>query len=355
MRAAVLEEYGEPLRLTEVSRPEPAPDGAVVAVEACGVCRSDWHAWQGHGEWADDQVPRGQVLGHEPAGRIVATGDEVTAFSVDDRVAIPFCMGDGTCSYCRNGRGNICTDGFALGFEPAAPGAFAEYVHVPAAEFNAARLPDSVSFPAAAAMGCRYATAYHGLAHRIDLKPGDWVAVIGCGGLGLSAIQIADAIGANVVGVDLAESARQRAAQHGARATVPAGEGTDVPSRLEEITTGGPHVTIDALGSTQTCRAGVDSLRPGGTHLQLGLTGEADQGEISFPTDHMTRWEQGMVGSRGCPPSRYAELFRLVDSAAVEPDALISRELALSELPDRLAAMDDYETAGIEVVTDFAG
>ncbi|MFB6112154.1 MAG: alcohol dehydrogenase catalytic domain-containing protein [Halobacteriaceae archaeon] len=354
MRAAVLEEYGEPLRITEVARPTPEPDGVVVAVEACGVCRSDWHAWRGHGEWADDQVPRGQVLGHEPAGRIVERGAEVTTLAEGDRVAIPFCLGDGTCHRCRNGRGNICENGHALGFEPSAAGAFAEFVHVPHAEFNVAPLPDGVAFEAAAALGCRYATAYHGLAHRAPPSPGDWVAVLGCGGVGLSAIQVADTLAAGVVAVDLSERALERAQTLGADVTVQAGEGVDVPGRLRDATDGGPHVTIDALGAAETCRAGVQSLRAGGTQLQLGLTGEAERGEIALPTDSMTRWERSLVGARGCPPSRYAELFRLVDRDHIDPGALISRELSLEDLPDRLAAMDDYGTEGIEVVTEFS-
>lgn len=355
MRAAVLEEYGEPLRLAEVSRPSPAPHGAVVAVEACGLCRSDWHAWRGHGEWADDRVPLGQVLGHEPAGRIVETGEEVTGISVGDQIAIPFSMGEGACRYCRRGRGNLCSDGYALGFEAEAPGAFAEYVHVPHADFNAARLPVNLGPRAAAALGCRYATAFHGLAHQVRPTAGDWVVVIGCGGLGLSAVQIADAMGASVVAVDLSTAALDRAEDLGATETIVGGEVDRVAERVREVTGGGTHISIDALGRAETCRAGVASLRPGGTHLQLGLTGSDERGEISLPTDRMTRWERSFVGARGCPPSRYEELFRFIERGAVEPADLVSRELHLSEISNRLAAMDDFGTQGIEVVTEFGG
>jgi len=104
MRAAILREYGEPLAVRDVPAPEPGPDEAVIRVEACGVCRSDWHAWMGHGEWADDRVPRGQVLGHEPAGEVVAVGRAVDRFAPGDRVVVPFSLGDGTCPYCRRVR-----------------------------------------------------------------------------------------------------------------------------------------------------------------------------------------------------------------------------------------------------------
>jgi alcohol dehydrogenase len=108
MQALVLEAYGEPLALESVDAPEPTAHGAVVEVEACGICRSDWHAWQGHGEWADDRVPLGQILGHEPAGTVVDVGDRVSEVSVGDRVAVPFNLGDGACPQCRNGHGNVC-------------------------------------------------------------------------------------------------------------------------------------------------------------------------------------------------------------------------------------------------------
>lgn len=355
MRAAVLEEYGEPLRLADVSRPSPAPHGAVVAVEACGVCRSDWHAWRGHGEWADDQVPLGQILGHEPAGRIVETGAEVTRLSEGDQIAIPFSMGEGACQYCRRGRGNLCSNGYALGFESAAPGAFAEFVHVPHAEFNAARLPEDLAPRAAAALGCRYATAFHGLAHQVRPTAGDWLVVIGCGGLGLSAVQIGDAMGASVIAVDVSSAALDRAEDLGATEAIIGGEAEVVADRIRELTDGGTHISVDALGSAETCRAGVASLRPGGTHLQLGLTGPDERGQIPLPTDRMTRWERSFVGARGCPPGRYDELFRFVERGQVDPDQLVSRELHLSEVSSRLAAMDEFGTQGIEVVTEFGG
>jgi alcohol dehydrogenase len=349
MRAAVLREYGEPLVVEERPRPDPAPDEVVVEVAACGVCRSDWHAWMGHGEWADDDVPLGQVLGHEPAGRVAAAGER-TALGAGDRVVVPFNLGDGTCQRCRTGHGNRCADGRALGFEPDAPGAFAEYVRVPAADYNVARLPERVSFVEAAALGCRFATAFHALSHRADLSGGDRLAVFGCGGLGLSAVQVGAALGASVVAVDVREGPLVRAREQGA-ATVVNAETEDAPAAVREATDGGADVTVDALGSAETCRGGVAACRPGGVHAQVGLTGVAERGEVSLPTDRMTRWEVSFVGVRGMPPSRYDELLRLVVAGAVDPGALVTRELSLSEVSGRLAAMTDYDTEGVEVVT----
>jgi len=352
MRAAILREYDEPLAVEEVDRPEPEPHGVVVRTEACGICRSDWHAWKGHGEWADDQVPRGQILGHEPAGIVEAVGERVEGFDVGDRVAVPFSLGDGTCQYCRNGHGNVCEDGYALGFEPAAQGAFAEYLHVPEADYNLEHLPDEVSFTAAAALGCRFMTAFHALAHQVDVGAGDWVAVHGCGGVGLSAVQIATALGARVIAVDVRDEPLALATEFGAVETVDASE-QDAPATIRDITDGGAHVSMDALGAAETAQASIASVRPKGSHVQVGLTTDAEKGEVSLPTDYMTRHEISFVGSRGMPPTRYDELFRFIADERVDPEALVSATVALEDVPDRLAAMDEFDTVGVEVVTTF--
>jgi alcohol dehydrogenase len=347
MRAAVLREYGEPLEVTERPVPDPAADGAVVAVEACGLCRSDWHAWQGHGEWADDRVPLDYVLGHEPAGRVVAVGADVDRFREGDRVVVPFNLGCGACASCHTGHGNTCREGLALGFERAAPGAFAERVAVPAADYNLQRLPGGVSFTEVAAVGCRYATAFHALAHRAEVGGGDWVAVHGCGGVGLSVVQIARALGARPVAVDVSADARERAEAVGAEATV---DGADPVDAIEAVTDGGADVSVDALGRAETARNSVRCLRERGAHVQVGLTTDAERGEVSLPTDLMTRWELDWYGSRGLSPTRFPELLSMIEAGALDPGALVGREVSLDEVSDRLAAMTDYGTDGIEVV-----
>lgn len=347
MRAVVLESHGEPLELTEVSDPDPPDHGVVVDVEACGICRSDWHAWKGHGEWIDDVPPEGQILGHEPAGTVLEVGQRVSTLEEGDRVAVPFSLGDGTCPRCLNGHGNVCEDGIALGFEPAGQGAFADRVAVPHADYNLTVLPDGLDATAMAALGCRYMTAYHGLAHRADLTPGDWVAVHGCGGVGLSAVQIARALGARVIAVDIREEALEKAAELGAHATIDGGDG--VPGTIRERTGGGAAVSIDALGIAETCRNSVDSLASLGQHLQMGLTTGDERGEVALPTDSMVGREIDFLGSRGMPPTRYDELLRFVESGAIDPSALVTRTVPLSAVPDRIAAMDEYDAVGIEV------
>ena len=165
-------------------------------VHATGVCRSDWHAWQGH-----DPVPLPQVPGHEFAGVIVAVGSRVTRHVVGERVTAPFVCGCGRCSYCLEGDAQVCPDQSQPGF--TRPGSFAELVTVPAADLNVVVLPDELDFVSAAALGCRFATSYRALTAHARVRPGDWVAVHGCGGAGLSAVMIAAALGARVVAVDL--------------------------------------------------------------------------------------------------------------------------------------------------------
>ena len=352
MHAAILREYGEPLEIDTVPDPEPDPDGAVVEIEACGLCRSDWHAWMGHGEWADDNVPLGQVLGHEPSGEVIAVGEEVDRIAAGDRIVVPFSLGEGTCHNCRSGHGNVCRDGLALGFQPEAPGAFAEQVAVPAADYNLIQLPDALEPREAAVLGCRYMTAYHALADRADLSGGDWLAVHGCGGVGLSAIQLADALGARIIAVDPDNRARDRAESVGADTTIDPGV-SDPVEEIHSITDGGADVSVDALGIAETCRNSVRCLRERGTHAQVGLTTDVERGEVSLPTDWMTRWEITFVGSRGMPPTQYQQLFDLVAASGIDLSNLVAREIGLEDVSDRLAAMTDHETVGVEVITEF--
>ncbi|UPV98908.1 zinc-dependent alcohol dehydrogenase family protein [Halorussus gelatinilyticus] len=353
MRAAVLREYGEPLEIETVERPDPDPDGVVIETEACGICRSDWHAWQGDWDWIGAKPPRGQILGHEPAGTVVAVGEDVTRLSEGDSVAVPFNLSDGTCPTCRNGHANVCENVVPLGLAEAAPGAFAEEVHVPVADQNAVRLPDAVSPVAMAGLGCRFVTAFHALVHRADVTAGDWVAVHGCGGVGLSAVHVADAVGANVVAVDLADEKLSKAEELGAVETVNASETENVPRAIAGITDGGAHVSVDALGIAETCRNSVSCLRRRGQHVQIGLTTQDERGSVTLPTDAMVMKEIDFLGSFGMQPPRYDEIFRMVETGSLDPSAVVSETVTLDDVPDRLAAMSDYETMGIPVVDEF--
>jgi len=353
MRAAVLEDHGEPLSVKDVEKPDPDPDGVVVETEACGICRSDWHAWQGDWEWMGVSAQPGQILGHEPAGTVVAVGEDVESVTEGDHVAIPFSLGDGSCPECRTGHSNTCENGIPLGFVGIAQGAFAEQVHVPTADFNAVQLPDGVSSVDMAGLGCRFMTAFHGLVHRADVTAGDWVAVHGCGGVGLSATHIADALGANVVAVDLTDEKLMQAEDLGAVETVNASE-VDHPAReVKALTDGGVAVSVDALGITETSQNSIESLGNRGQHLQIGLTTGEQEGTIPVPSDRMVMQEIEFLGSYGMPVSRYDEIFRMVATDKIDPSAVVSETVGLEDISAKLDAMTDYETDGIPVVDTF--
>jgi alcohol dehydrogenase len=331
--------FGEPLRLETVPDPEPPADGVVVAVRATGVCRSDWHGWMGH----DPAIALPHVGGHELAGEVVARGPEVRGFAVGARVTVPFCCGCGTCEPCRQGWTQICDVDFQPGF--TAWGSFAELVALPRADLNLVRLPDSLGFAEAASLGCRFMTAFAALG---GVAAGDWVAVHGCGGVGLSAVMIARALGASVVAVDIDDDTLALARSLGAAATVDAREHDPVEA-VVEVTGGGAHVSLDALGSAATCRGSIRSLRKRGRHVQVGLLLE-DEREVAIPMDRVIAYELELRGVHGMAVGRYDALLRLVESGAVEPGRLIGRTIALEQAGDELAAMGSFTQRGVTVI-----
>jgi alcohol dehydrogenase/NADPH2:quinone reductase len=353
MRAAVLTAYQEPLEIKDVDRPDPEPNGVVAEVEACGVCRSDWHGWQGNWEWFDYKPPLGHILGHEPAGTVVEVGADVETVEVGDAVAIPFNFACGHCHECRLGYENLCENHLGLGFQEGAPGAFAEYVPIPNADINAVPLPEAVSAVEMAGLGCRFMTAFRGMAHQAEVGRGEDVVVYGLGGIGLSAVHIADALGGNVIGVDIMDEKLEMAESLGAVETVNASEGDPVRA-VRDITDGGAAVSLDALGIDETCQNAINSLGTRGRHVQIGLTGRDQEGYIDLPTDTIVMNEIQIRGSSGIPPARYGEIFDMVRAGKLDPAAIVTDHIGLEALNDELAAMTDYDTVGIPVVDRFA-
>lgn len=347
MRAVVYASVGGAPAVRAVPDPECPVDGAVVAVRATGVCRSDWHAWRGH-----DPVTLPHIPGHEFAGEVAAVGAEVRSFAVGDRVTSPFVNGCGTCSYCLSGDAQVCPSQTQPGFTH--PGAFAEMVAVRAADTNLVRLPDGLGYPAAAALGCRFATAFRALTAQVKLTAGETVAIIGCGGVGLSAVLIAKALGASVIAVDPSPEARARAtdlgADHAVAVAVGPGAAADAGSAVAELVPGGVHASLDAVGSAATADAAVRSLRRRGRHVQVGLMLGADA-TAPLPWDLVVARELEVYGSHGMAAAGYPALLAMVADGRLDPAVLIGRTITLDEAPAALMAMDrPAPAAGITTI-----
>ena len=339
MRAVLIEEFGGTPRLTDVDDPTPAPHGVVVAVEATGVCRSDWHAWQGH----DDDVTLPHVPGHELAGRIVAVGADVRNWRVEDRVTTPFVTACGRCPECAAGQQQVCREQTQPGF--TGWGSFAELVALDHADVNLVALPEGFSASTAAALGCRVATAFRAVSDVARVRAGEFVAVHGAGGVGLSAIAIAAAAGARVLAVDPSPAARELALAFGAEHAV----ADDVVRTVRDLTDGGAHVSIDAVGLPVTCENSVRSLRRRGRHVQIGLL-PAAAGKPSVPMDLVIAGELQVLGSHGMAAHDYPRLLALVGSGRFPLADLVTRELPLEAGPRALAEVGAATAAGITVL-----
>ncbi|GAA2403359.1 zinc-dependent alcohol dehydrogenase family protein [Actinomadura vinacea] len=345
MRAVVYEAFGGPMEVREVPDPPVPAGGAVIRVEATGVCRSDWHGWQGHDP---DIRAFPHVPGHELAGVVEAVGDGVARWRPGDRVTVPFVCACGRCASCASGDQQVCEEQTQPGFSHW--GSFAELVAIGAADVNLVGLPDGTPYPTAAALGCRFATAYRAVLARGRAAPGEWVAVHGCGGVGLSAVMIAVAAGARVVAVDIAEGALALARELGAAAAVDASSG-DAAAAVREITGGGAHVSLDALGGPATARASVEGLRRRGRHVQVGLLPPA-AGRADLPMERVIALELEILGSHGMAAHAYGPMLELVRAGTLRPDALVGRIVGLADAPAALAGMGTGTggTAGMTVV-----
>jgi alcohol dehydrogenase len=342
VNAAVMRAFGAPLEVERVDDPEPEPDGVVVEVRATGVCRSDWHAWMGH----DPAIVLPHVPGHELAGVVAAAGPRVHGFREGDRVTAPFCCGCGSCEQCRHGHTQICDVDYQVGF--TAWGSFAQLVAIPRADLNVVALPDELGFVEAASLGCRFITAFAAVTEHGRVAAGDWVAVHGCGGVGLSVVMLAAALGAGVVAVDVDEATLTLARSLGAAHTVDA-RASDPAEAVAELTGGGAHVSIDALGSAATCRSSIRCLRKRGRHVQVGLMLE-DERETAIPIERVISYELELRGVHGMAVGRYDALLRLIASGAVEPGRLIGRTIGLEDAGAELAAMGGFAQRGVTVV-----
>ncbi|MFF8099097.1 zinc-dependent alcohol dehydrogenase family protein [Streptomyces sp. NPDC016640] len=347
MRAVVFERYGEPAEVREVADPEPAAHGVVVRVEATGLCRSDWHGWRGH----DPDIALPHVPGHELAGVVEAAGVRVTGWRAGDRVTVPFACACGSCPACAAGDQQVCERQTQPGFTHW--GSFAQYVALDHADVNLVAVPDGMSCVTAASLGCRFATAYRAVVRQGRVAAGEWVAVHGCGGVGLSAVMIAAASGARVVAVDVSPRALELARRFGAAHCVDASAERDTAGAVRDLTGGGAHLSLDALGSPVTCAASVNGLRRRGRHVQIGLLPPAD-GTTPVPMARAVAWELELLGSHGMAAHAYPPMLELVRAGVLRPDLLVTSTIGLDAVPSALAAMGTAAGAGVTVAEPWS-
>lgn len=357
MKAAVYHAFGKPLTIERLPDPTPSDDGVVIRVKATGLCRSDWHGWMGH----DPDIRLPNVPGHELAGVVEATGRQVVRWKEGDRVTVPFAGGCGTCPQCNSGNHHICDRQSQPGFTHW--GSFAEYVAIDYADVNLVRLPDDIDFVTAASLGCRFVTSFRAVVELGKVTGGQWVTVHGCGGVGLSAIMIAASLGANVVAIDIDDDKLDFARSAGAAATVNAANKEDVVRQVAtnrddivrqvmELTGGGAHVSVDALGSPVTCFNSIANLRKRGKHIQVGLM-MADHRHAAVPMDQVIANELEIIGSHGMQAHKYPELLAMIRAGKLHPEKLVGKTIRLEDAPEALTTMDRHTGTGVTVIDRF--
>jgi len=346
MKAAIYEEFQGPVQISNVDDPIPADFGVILKVAATGVCRSDWHGWMGHD--ADIVLPH--VPGHEIAGTVEAVGRDVKNWHRGDRVTVPFVCGCGTCQQCETGNHQICDEQTQPGFTHW--GSYAEYVAIDFADVNLVALPEDIDFATAAGLGCRFATSFRAIADQGNARPGQWVAVHGCGGIGLSAIMIAQAFGAQVIAIDVDDNALDLAISVGAACTVNARQSASVVDEIRELSDGGVHLSVDALGSGETCSNSISNLRKRGRHVQVGLLA-GDDYRPQLPMELVVANELEIVGSHGMQAHEYGRMLTMIQEGRLQPDKLIRQTVDLETAAAALGNPDALHVAGVTVIDRF--
>lgn len=356
MNAAQIQGVRGPVNVTRMQVPDIGEDDALVRVVASGVCRSDWHLWNGDWEWVGMSLAPNAVLGHEIGGVVEAVGTNVTSVRVGQKVTVPFNLACGSCHHCARGEQNICDNAAVPHLIPGS-GGWAQYMRAPNANLNCVPLPDGVDEMTAAALGCRYMTAWRAVQARGEIRGGETLAVFGCGGVGLAAVEIGAALGARVIAVDVDDAKLSKAREVGAaeginvRGLSPEASGEAVRRRTDRGA--GADVALDALGAKATVNAALHALRKGGRLSQVGLTSQEEKGVIAIPMDMIVLKELEIHGSLGNPQSRYGELLGLVAADRLKPTSLVSRTVSLRDVESVLHDMDTFRTSGYVIITDF--
>ena len=339
MKAARLTKVGAPLEIVEVPIPEPGPDDILVRVKAAGICSSDLHYQDGRSEVTRLPI----TLGHEVAGEIAKCGDNVKSLNEGNRVSLFYLVTCGECMKCSTGHDNYCDKAKMLGKN--IDGGFAEYLSIPAR--NAFPFPESIPFSQAALMTDAVATPFHAL-KRAAVQTGENVLIIGIGGLGIHAVQLAKIMGAGqVIAMDLDQDKLNLAKKVGATATVnPRQE--DGAEKIAEITNGhGVDIAIELIGLTNTIRQAIDSTGLGGRTVVVGICPD----EVGLnPYHDLLLLEKTIMGSADQCRADFPVIIEMAAQKRLDLSYSVSHELPLEDINRGLEMLKNKKENPVRIV-----
>ena len=328
MKAAVFTAAHRPLDVIDVPMPVPGAGQALIKVAGCGLCHTDLH-YVDHGVETFKKPPL--ILGHEIAGTVTALGSSANGKSraaVGDRVLVPSVLSCGHCSFCRQGRENLCANLTMLGNN--IDGGYAEYVVVPAAEL--VPVPDELPLEQACVVADGLSTPYHAVKHRGKVRVGDTVAVVGCGGVGLNLVQCAVVSGARVIAIDLNDQRLITARALGAAEAINPATVERVDKAVRALTNGGVDVAFEAIGNPKTIELAFGLLRRGGRLCVVGYSAEP----VTLSAARLMYYELEVAGSLGCGAGEYPEIMALVRAGTLRLDQIVSGTLPLTDINEGL-------------------
>jgi 6-hydroxycyclohex-1-ene-1-carbonyl-CoA dehydrogenase len=328
MKAAVFYGPKQPLKIEEYPEPQIGPDDILVKVTACGLCHTDLH-YIDHGVPTFKKPPL--ILGHEASGTVAEIGANVKNMKIGDRILLPAVLTCGTCEFCRIGRENICQNMVMFGNH--IDGAYAEYVRAPAKD--AFILPPEIPLEEGCIIADATSTPYHAVKNRAQVKPGDTVAVFGCGGVGVNLVQLSAAVGATVIAVDIVDQKLQWAKKLGAVYTLNAKQSPDIVKDIRKMTKGGVDIAFEAIGNPQTITSAFNSLKKGG---RLCVVGYTDKDMVISAAKTMF-FEMEIIGSLGCRPVDYPRLIEMVRIGKVQVTPLVTHKFKLDKINEALEVL----------------